>query len=195
MFTIIIEIASLVLFLGCFWHAARYQPSGFAAQWFVAAYVLAIFRETVMQVAFQMYFYSPNVLRIGAAPAMISFLWGAVFYLAYVFAQRIVPVKERFPFGALMFIITASLMLPIEATATQVGWWVYEDPAPLIFGRVPVTVPLIWGGAAVMFYVVFERIRSTRLPERGRTYAMITFAPIIAAAHILYTLALGFVLG
>ena len=191
MYTVIIEAASVVLFLGCVWHAARYEGRWFAQQWFIAGYLFGIFRETVMQVAFQMYFYAPRVLRLGAAPALISLLWGCIFYLAYVFARRLVPVKETAPFSALVFLIGASLILPIEATAAQVGWWIHEDPAPLVFGGVPITIPLVWGGGAVIFALVFRRIQASRLPDRGRMYAMITFAPIMAAVHILYTLALS----
>ena len=189
--TAIIEAASVVLFLGCVWHATRYEGRWFAQQWFIAGYLFGIFRETVMQVAFQMYFYAPRVLRLGAAPALISLLWGCIFYLAYVFARRLVPVKETAPFSALVFLIGASLILPIEATAAQVGWWIHEDPAPLVFGGVPITIPLVWGGGAVIFALVFRRIQASRLPDRGRMYAMITFAPIMAAVHILYTLALS----
>ncbi len=195
MFTIIIEFASVLIFLGCLVHAARYGGRGLAQQWFIAAYLFGIFRETVMQVAFEMYFYSSRLVHIGAAPALVSLLWGCIFYLAFVFARRLVPPKETVPFLALVFVIAASLVLPIEATAAQLGWWTYQDPAPRVFGGVPLTVPLIWGGAAVLFALVFQKVRSSRLPDRGRMYAMITFSPIIAAVHIVYTLLLSAVLG
>jgi hypothetical protein len=195
MYSGIVQFAAVVLFLGCVWHARYSENRWFAAQWFIAGYLFGIFRETVMQVAFPTYFYDASILRLGAAPALVSLLWGSIAYLAYVFARRLAPPQEYVPFAALVFVIAASLILPIEATATQLGWWVYEDPVPTVFGRVPVTAPAIWGGAAVLFYIFFQRITATRLPPRGQMYAMITFSPIIAALHVLYTLLLAAILG
>lgn len=194
MYTSIIEFASLILFVGCFYHATRYETNGFAQQWFIAGYLFGILREILMQVAFISYYYAPQILRFGAAPALVSLLWPSIFYLAYMFARRIVPAKEYIPFAALAFVIAASLVLPIQATGVQLGWWFYEEPAPLVFGGLPVTVPLVWGAGAALYYIVFEKIRATRLPDRGKTYAMISFTPIVVVVHILFTLALGFVL-
>jgi hypothetical protein len=58
---------------------------------------------------------------------------------------------------------------------------------------VPISVPLIWGGGAAIFYAVFSKVNSSRLPERGKLYAMVTLAPAIAAAHLLFALAVGFI--
>lgn len=195
MYPSLIEFLSIILFLGCLWHSMRYQEHGFARQWFIAAYLFAIIREVIIQVLFPMYFYAPGMLRLGAAPALLTLLWGSLFYLAYVFASRLVAPTEWVRMGVLVFVITASLILPIEATAAQLGWWIYEDPAPTVFGGVPITAPLVWGGAAVIFYLFFDRISATRLPDRGRMYAMITFSPIIAALHLIFTLALAAVFG
>ncbi len=195
MYTMIIEVAAVILFAGCAWHAVKFEGSPFAQQWFVAGYLFGIIRETVMQVAFPNYFYAPSILRLGAAPALICLLWAALPYLAYVFARRIVPSRETVPFAALMFIAAASFDLPIEATAAQVRWWIYEPGyGPFFFGGVPLVVPLLWGGAAVLFFLFLQRVRASRLPERGRTYAMITFAPVLAALHVAYTLILNAVL-
>lgn len=194
MFTGIIEFASVVLFAGCVWHALRYQERGFAQQWFIAGYVFGLLRETIMQVVFISYYYAPGILRLGAAPALVSLLWGGIFYLAYVFTRRIVPTKEYIPFAALTFLIALSLILPIQATGVQLGWWMYEEPGPLVFGGLPVTVPFVWGGGAALFYLVFQRISQTRLPERGKTYAMISFTPILVAVHIIYSLLVSFVI-
>lgn len=195
MYTPIIEFSSLVLFVGCVWHATRYEGRWFAQGWFVAGYLFGIFRETVMQVAFQTVYYDPSILRLGAAPAVVSLLWGSLFYLGYVFARRIVPAGEYVPFATFIFIVTASLVLPIAATAALLGWWTYTGPGPVLFGQMPVTAPAIWGGAAALYYLFFQRIAATRLPARGQVYAMITFSPIIAALHVLYTLLLTALLG
>ncbi len=195
MYTFIIEFSSVVLFVGCVWHAARYEGRWFAQQWFIAAYLFAIFRETVMQVAFETVYYDASLLRLGAAPAIVTLLWGTLFYLGYVFAARLVPPDETVPFTALVFIVTASFALPIEATAAQLGWWTYTGPGPHFFGRMPAAAPAIWGGAAALYFLFFQRIARTRLPPRGQVYAMITFSPIIAALHVVYTLLLAAVLG
>ncbi|HEX9076838.1 MAG TPA: hypothetical protein VF932_13725 [Anaerolineae bacterium] len=195
MYTGIVEFAAVVIFLGCVWHAVGYAGRWFAPQWFIAGYLFGIMRETVMQVAFQLYYYNPRLVHFGAAPALVTLWWGADFYLAFVFARRLVSPKRTAAFLALVFVIAASLMLPVEATAAQLGWWVYEDPGLRVFGGVPLMAPLVWGGGAALYALVFQRVRSTRLPERGRMFAMITLSPILAAVHIVYTLLLSLVLG
>ncbi len=194
MLTGIIEVASVILFAGSVWHATRFEGRAFAEQWFIAAYLFALIREDIMQVAFPNYFYAPSILRLGAAPALVSLLYGSLFYLGYVFARRWVPPTEYAPFAALVFVATACFALPIEATAAQARWWLYEVPGPVIFGGMPVVAPLLWGGGAVLFSIVFQRIHATRLPERGRLYAMITVSPVIALLHVIYTLVLEAVL-
>ncbi len=190
MLTGIIEFSSIVLFVGCVWHAIRFQGRAFAEQWFIAGYLFALIREDIMQVAFPNYFYAPSILRLGAAPALISLLYGSLFYLSYVFSRRLASPTEYARFAALVFAATVCFALPIEATAAQVRWWLYEVPGPVVFGEMPVVAPLLWAGGAVIFYVVFQRLSVTRLPVRGRLYAMITFAPIMAVVHIVYTLLL-----
>ncbi len=190
MLTGVVQLAAVILFVACVWHATRFDGRAFAEQWFIAAYLFALIREDIMQVAFPNYFYAPSILRLGAAPALLSLLVGSLFYLGYVFARRWAAPAEHVPFAAFVFVATACFALPIEATAAQVRWWWYEMPGPVVFGDMPVVAPLLWAGGAVLFYVVFQRVRTTRLPERGRLYAMIALSPILALLHVIYTLAL-----
>jgi hypothetical protein len=194
-YTSIVEFASVVLFIGCAWHAVRYAGRGFAQQWFIAGYLFGLIRENIVQIAFPIYLYAPALLRVGAAPAFVSLLWACVSYLAYQFARRFTASKNYGPVAALMFLVAASLTLPIEATAAQLRWWVYQEPARVVFGGVPVSMPLVWGGAAAIYYAIFNRVRMSKLPERGRVYAMITLSPVIAAAHLVYALILGAMVG
>jgi hypothetical protein len=60
-----------------------------------------------------------------------------------------------------------------------------------MFGKVPWGAPLAWGGGAAIFYAVFWRIRQTRLNERGKLYALIALAPIIAVAQLVLTILLS----
>ncbi len=194
MLTPIVEVSSIILFVGCVWHATRFEGRAFAEQWFIAGYLFALIREDIMQVAFPNYFYAPSILRLGAAPALVSLLYGSLFYLSFVFSRRLASATEYAPFAALVFVSTACFALPIEATAAQVHWWLYETPGPVIFGEMPAVAPLLWAGAAVLFYLVFQRLSTSRLPERGRLYAMITFSPILALLHVIYSLILEAVL-
>ncbi len=191
MFTFLIEFLSLALFVGCVWHAARYESRAFAQQWFVGAYLYAFIRETITQVVLQTYDYAPSILRLGAAPALVGLLWGSVFYLAFQFARRFTSARNAWPFAALLFVIAASIALPIEAAAAQLQWWLYEEPGRTFFGGIPIVVPLIWGAGAVIFCVVFGRVSASRLPDRGKLYAMVTLSPAIAVAHLIVALALG----
>jgi hypothetical protein len=193
MFTYIIEFLSLVLFGGCAWHATRYESRAFAQQWFVSAYLYFFIRETIMQLWVQTYLYAPSILRLGAAPLTLGLLWGSVFYLAYQFARRFIATQNFTPLAALMFVIAASIALPIEATAAQLHWWLNQEPTRTVFGGMPIVAPLVWGGAAVIFYAVFSRVRASRLPDRGKLYALVTLSPAIAAAHLLYLLALSLI--
>ncbi len=195
MFTSIIELTSLILFIGCFWHAARYNDRAFAQQWFVAGYLSTILRETIMQVAFGVYLFAPTILRIGAAPALVTLLSPCLFYIALNFAQRLSSSNDLRKVLGLIFLIAASIALPIEATAIQASWWVYQTSSRVIFGGMPLFAPLIWGGGAVIFYAAFARVRATKLPDRGRLYAMISLSPVIAAVQVIYVLMLGVLLG
>src|SRR5574341_383432 len=94
MFTFIVEFMSVILSIGCVWHSARYHGRAFAQQWFIAGYLFAIIRETVAQVVFEMQSYAPSILRIGAAPALISLLWPSLFYVAYHFARQFTASKN-----------------------------------------------------------------------------------------------------
>ncbi len=195
MFVGIIELTSLLLFIGCFWHAARYNDRAFAQQWFVAGYLSGILRETIMQVAFGVYYFPSTILRIGAAPALVTLLLPSVTYLALNFAQRFSPAIELRKTLGLILLIASSIALPIEATAVQASWWAYQTSSLLVFGSIPVFAPLIWGGGAVIFYAAFARVRATNLPDRGKLYAMITLSPVIAAVQVIYILLLGVVIG
>jgi hypothetical protein len=191
----IIEITSLLLFIGCFIHSARYCGREFAQQWFLAGYLSAILRETIMQVAFGVYLFAAEILRIGAAPALLTLLSPSLFYIAVNFSSRFVTTIDLRKMLGLIFVICSSLALPIEATAAQTGWWVYQTSARLVFGGVPLFAPLIWGGEAAIFYATFVRVRATSLPDRGKLYAMITLSPVIAAAQLIYVLLLGLLIG
>ncbi|MCL4394174.1 MAG: hypothetical protein M1482_05110 [Chloroflexi bacterium] len=191
MFTYLVEFLSLVLFIGCVWHATRFEGRGFAQQWFVGAYLYAFIRETITQVFLQTDAYAPTIMRLGAAPAFVGLLWGSVFYLALQFARRFVPPERGAATAALVFAIAASIALPIEAEAAQLHWWLYEGTSATLFGGVPWDVPLVWGAGAVIFFAVFSKVTQSRLPDRGKLYAMVTLSPAIAAAHLLFALVLG----
>ena len=70
-------------------------------------------------------------------------------------------------------------------------WYRNQDPGRTMFGGVPISAPLVWGGAAAIFYAVFSKVNAGRLPGQGKLYALITLAPAMSAAHLLYALALG----
>lgn len=199
MYTSLLEFTALVLFIGCLWHAARYNGRAFAQQWFISGYLAAILRETILQTAFSVYFFAPTILRIGAAPALVTLLSPSIFYLAYQFALRLIPSTRLSDGGTggsrlmlgLVFLIAASLGLPLEATAVQARWWVYELEGRVVLGA-PFIAPLIWGGSAVIFFWLWARVRATNLPDRGKLYAMIVLASVIAGLQVLWILLLSF---
>ena len=191
----ILEFTSVLLFIGCLWHCAHYFGGGFAQQWFIAGYLVAIIRESLMQVAIGEYIFAPTILRIGAAPALVTLIGASLAYIALHFARRLTIENNRARIAGLVFVITTSLALALEATAVQSQWWIYLQPATTVFGGVHLSAPLAWGGAAVIFYAVIARVRATKLPDRGRLYAMITLSPVIAVVQLLLALILGALLG
>lgn len=190
MYVFIIEFIAVALLIGGSWHAAHNEGRAFAQQWFVGAYLAALIRETLNQTVFQTYLFTPEAMRIGAAPALITMLGAGIGYLAFQFAQRWVDSTNPSLVAGLIFLIVASFALPIEATAAQLNWWVYSYPSVVAFG-VPMASLVVWGGGAAIFYAVFMRIRQSRLPERGRFYAMVTLAPVIAVAQLLLVVVLN----
>ena len=184
MYIYIIEFTALVLLMVGSWHAAKNYGRAFAQQWFVGAYLAAFIRETLNQTVFQTYLYSSDVVRIGAAPALITMLDAGIAYLAFCFALRFVDSTQTGFIAGLIFLIVASVALPIEATAAQMNWWVYTHPSNIALG-VPLASLIAWGGGAAIFYAVFVRVRQSRLPEQGRFYAMVALAPIVAVGQLL----------
>jgi hypothetical protein len=191
MYTSIIEFIALVWLIGGVWHAMRWEPKAFARQWFIPAYLAALTRETLNQVIFQVYIFAPAVMRLGNTPALLTLLTGGAAYIAYAFAKRWIDPNRVGAMTGLVFLIVASLALPIEATAAQLRWWIYTTEPVTVLGGVPVFAPLAWGGSAAIFYVVFWRINQARLVGQGKFYAMVAASPIIAVAQMLLVILLG----
>lgn len=191
MSTSIIELIAIVLFVGGYLHAARVEGRAFAQQWFTAGYLVAIIRELINQVIFQVYIFAPTILRLGSAPVLVTLLSVSVAYLAFAFAQRLIDPRNTAMMLGLVFLITASIALPIEATAAQLRWWYYPDTAQTLFGKMPWGAPLAWGGGAAIFYTALWRLRQSRLNEPGRLYALITLAPIVAVGQLVLIILLS----
>ncbi len=184
MFTVIIELIAIVLLFGSIWFAARAEGRSFAQQWFTAGYLTALTREILNQVMFRVYVFAPAMMRLGSAPVLVTLLTASIAYLAYAFAKRWIDPQRTWHMGVLVFIIAASLALPIEATAVQLKWWLYTTPTMTWFGGMPITAPLMWGANAVILYAFFWRIHQTRLTEPAKLYAMIALSPIMAAVQM-----------
>lgn len=189
MYTNIIEFLALVLFVGSLWHAMRYRGRAWAQQWFIALAMFAAIRETIVQVVLQTYIFEAQILRLGVVPVVMLLLYPGVSYLALHFAQRL--ASRPVWIALIMFAVAACFGLAIETTAMLAQWWVYTGTPRFMFGGIPLGVPFSWGGAAAIFYAVFDRIRGARLPDQGKLYALVTLSPAIAAVHLLWQLILG----
>jgi len=185
----IIELVAVIFFIGTFWLAAHSQGRDWAQQWFIAAVMFVVIRETIVQVVLQTYIFQTGILRLGIVPAVMLLLYPSVLYLAYDVARRLFTRPAWVAFA--MFIVAALIGLGIEVLAAQAEWWVYTTSARVLLRGVPLSAPLTWGGAATIFYAVFYRVNQARLPERGKVYALVTLAPAIAAAHLLWMVIVG----
>ncbi len=183
MYAGILELLAGVLFIGSIWNCVRVEGRARALQWFLPAYLYTVMREIVVGGFLQSYAYSAQLTFIGGAAVFVGMLRGSLYYLAREFARRFTGSPPRI--AALMFFIAASFALPLEAIAAQLHWWTHPSPRWVLFGGVPLFAPIIWGVGAVVFYGAFARVRRTFLPERGKLYALITLAPILALVDAL----------
>lgn len=191
MYTNMLEFGAIVLLIGSLWHAVHYLGRAWAQQWFIAAAMFAAIRETIIQVVLQTYIFEARMLRLGIVPLAMILLYPSVLYLAYHFARRLVTRPAWI--AVIMFAVAASIGLALEATAAQAEWWVYTGAPRMMFGGVPLGAPFVWGGAAAIFYAIFDRISKARLSEQGKLYALVTLSPVIALAHLLWMVVVGMV--
>ena len=179
-----LEFIAIILSVGCIYHAIRVEGRAFAEQWFIGAFFYGILRESFATAMLAMYAYTPQLTFLGAAPIFVSLFHGSLFYLALQFARRFIAPEKIGLTAAVVFPIAASFALPLETTAVQLEWWTFNRAGLLIFGGMRVFMLVVWGAGAALFCFAFARVRRTPLPDRGKLYAMITLAPIIALADL-----------
>lgn len=185
----IIEAVALIIFIGAIWWAGRSRGRAWAQQWFIAAAMFVVIRETIIQVVLQTYIFEARLLRVGIVPVVMLLLYPSVLYFAYDLARRL--FTRPLWIALVIFFVAALIGLGIEIIAAQAEWWVYTTSPRILLRGVPLSAPLSWGGAGAIFYAVFDRVSASRLPERGKVYALVTLSPAIAAAHLLWMVIVG----
>jgi hypothetical protein len=177
--TLLVQLFAVVLFSACLFHSWRIEGRRAAQQWFLVGYIFALLLINLLVVSGQLA-YNPAMLVIGAAPSLTIMLFPAVLYLAYSLAGRLTLSTRLRATAYLVFLIVPVFMLPLDATALQLGWWNFPSDSFSFVGGVPFYLPFAWGAAGACFFLVVGRIRKIRFRGSGQFFAMIIAAPLLA---------------
>jgi len=177
--TVTIQLIALVLFGVCLYHSWVNEGRRAAPQWFLVGYIFALLLINLMVVIGQIA-YSSTMLTVGAAPSLTVMLLPAVWYLAYNLAQVFADPLDLGRMGYLVFLLTAALMLPLDATALNLGWWAFPSESSEFLNGIPFYLPFAWGLTGAAFYLMIGRIRKIRFRGNGQLFAMIIAAPLLA---------------
>lgn len=182
--TFFIQLLSVVLFAGSFFHSWRTEGPRAAQQWFFIGFIYALLLISLLVVSGQIA-YNPGLLAIGAAPSLIVMLYPALFYIAYTVARRFVEPTRLRAMGYLVFAITPWLTLPIDALAVPLLWWSFPSDSYSFLNGIPFYIPFAWGLAGAGYAIMMGRIRKIRFRGNGQFFAMIIAAPLLAGILIL----------
>ncbi len=182
--TLVAQFLAVALFGACFYHSWNVEGRRRAQQWFFIGYVFFLLLASLLVVIGQWSFYA-GFLTLGAAPSVWVMIYPALFYLAYTIAKFFVNEENLRGMCYLMFLLVPALLLPVDATGLQMGWWTYPSESITFLNGVPFYLPLAWGivGAAVMY--MFGRIRKIRFRGSGQLFALMLAAPLLDGLSIL----------
>lgn len=177
--TLTIQLIALALFGACLYHSWTTEGRRAAQQWFLVGYLFALLLINLLVVTGQIA-YNSAMLVIGAAPSLTIMLFPAVFYLAYTVAKAFVEATNLRAMGLMLFLLTAALLLPLDVTALNLGWWSFPTESSSFLNGIPFYLPLAWGSAGAAFYLMVGRIRKIRFRGNGQLFAMIIAVPLVA---------------
>ncbi len=182
--TLVAQFLAVTLFGACFYHSWNVEGRRSAQQWFFIGYIFFLLLASLLVVIGQWAFYA-GFLTLGAAPSVWVMIYPALFYLAYTIAKFFVDAEDLRGMCYLMFLLVPALMLPVDATGLQMGWWAYPSESIMFLNGVPFYLPFAWGviGAAVMY--MFGRIRKIRFRGSGQLFALMLAAPLLDGLAIL----------
>lgn len=182
--TLVIQILAFSLFIACVYHSWVTEGRRAAQQWFIIGYIFAMllinFLVTIGQIL-----YAPEMLPIGAAPSLTIMLIPSVTYLAYSLARSWTDPDKLRTMAFLIFLLTPSIMLPIDAAALYFRWWTFPSESLAFLNGVPFYLPFAWGVIGAGFYLMVERIRKIRFRGNGQLFAMMIAAPLLAIVLVL----------
>jgi hypothetical protein len=194
MYSSAVEIIAVLACALCFYHSWQAEGSSYAQQWFAGGYYFALLSQ-VLLVQFGVISYSDQFVKFGSAPAVESLLIPAVLYVSYITAQRLIPSGEPRLMVLLMFLLTAALMLPIDATALEFDWWSFPSGSVSFLNGIPYFAPVAWGLMGALFYGLIRFVRRIRFRGNGQLFALILGTPLVAGINLLLFAAAQIVIG
>lgn len=183
--TLVAQFLALVLFAACFYHSWNTEERRKSQQWFLIGYIFFLLLASLLVVTQQITFYS-GFLTLGAAPSVWVMIYPALFYLAYTIAGFLADKDDLRAMCYLMFLLVPALVLPVDATGVQMGWWTYPSDSPEFLNGVPFYLPFAWGVVGAAFMYMMGRIRKIRFRGSGQLFALMLAAPLLDGLSILF---------
>lgn len=180
----VVQFLALVLFAACVFYSWNVEGRRMAQQWFLIGYIFALLLISLLVVISQIA-YDPAMPVIGAAPSVTIMLFPAVWFLAYRIAGALVDPNNLRAMGYLVFLLTAALLLPIDATAVALGWWSFPSESYSFLDGVPFYLPLAWGVTGAAFYLLVGRVRRIRFRGSGQLFALVIGAPFLVGVTLI----------
>jgi hypothetical protein len=181
--TLVAQFLAVALFVACFYHSWNTEGRRSAQQWFFIGYIFFLLLLSLLVVIGQVSFY-PAFLTLGAAPSVWVMIYPALFYLAYTLAKFLADEHDLRGMSYLMFLLAPALLLPVDATGVQMGWWTYPSDSLAFLNGVPFYVPFAWGVIGAAFMYMFGRIRKIRFRGSGQLFALMLAAPLLDGLSI-----------
>lgn len=182
--TLVAQFLAVALFGATFYHSWITEGRRSAQQWFFIGYIFFLLLASLLVVIGQLAYY-PGFLTLGAAPSVWVMIYPALFYLAYTIAKFFAAEEDLRAMCYLMFLLTPALLLPVDATGLQMGWWTYPSESIAFLNGVPFYVPFAWGVIGAAFMYMFGRIRKIRFRGSGQLFALMLAAPLLDGLSIL----------
>ena len=183
--TLVAQFLAVALFGATFYHSWTTEGRRNAQQWFFIGYIFFLLLSSLLVVIQQISFY-PGFLTLGAAPSVWVMIYPALFYLAYVLAKFLADENDLRGMSYLMFLLTPALLLPVDATGVQMGWWTYPTDSSVFGNGIPFYVPFAWGVIGAAFMYMFGRIRKIRFRGSGQLFALMLAAPLLDGLSIAF---------
>ncbi|VVB79699.1 Carotenoid biosynthesis protein [uncultured archaeon] len=176
MFVFFLEIASLILFLGCLYHARK---SGKNVVLLLSAVIYAILFENfnILLSAGKTggYFYSSQFnFFIFNTPVFIILCWAFLIYSAYQLVNKLKVKDWKKPFAAAVLVTLVDFVVDPIATKLNLWFWTGYTSTDGFFG-IPGNNFLGWLLVTFFFLFIFTKIDESKTKWKNLSYLVTPF--------------------